>query len=181
MKNNKYKIVVLSDLKEKSAQALNYAAKLSKEIDATVEFFYAKDAAEVIQSENPLSAMSLIREVCNKTDQKVRALVNPISRENKIKIKTTFAYGNVKNEIEHFINTSKPDMIILGERKPKKFNFLGDNISGLISKKYKGVVFVATDETILDSSGNVSLDNLGLKNNIDNYNIKSKSQDKTMA
>lgn len=181
MKNNNYKIVVLSDLKEKSAQALSYAAKLSKEIDANVEFFYVKEATEVTQCENPLSSMSIIREVCNKTDKKVKALVSPISKENNIKIKTTFAYGNVKNEIENFINTSKPDMIILGERKRKRFNFLGDNITDLVNKKYNGVVFVATDETVLDSRGNVSLDNLGLKNNIDNYNIKLKSQDKTMA
>ncbi len=176
MRNNKYKILVLSDLKEKSAQALSYAAKLSNEIDANVEFFYVKEATEVTQTENPLSAMRIISEVCNQTDKKVKDFVTPISKENNIKIKTTFAFGNVKNEIENCINTSQPDMIILGERKQKRFSFLGDNITRLVNKNYEGVVFLATDKNVLDSTDKVSLDNLGLKNNIANYNIKAKDE-----
>jgi hypothetical protein len=176
MKNNKYKILVLSDLREKSAQALAYAAKLSNEIDANVEFFYVKAANEVAQTENPLSAMRVITEVYNKTDKKIKDLVTPISKENNIKIKTTFAFGNIKNEIKNCIKTAQPDIIILGERKEKRFKLLGDNITRLVHKNYNGVVFVATDKNILDSKGKVSLDNLGLKNNIANYNIKSKKE-----
>ncbi|MDG1728787.1 MAG: universal stress protein [Algibacter sp.] len=176
MKNNKYKILVLSDLKEKSVQALSYAAKLSKEIDANVEFFYVKSAIEVAQIENPLSAIRLITDVGNQTDKKIKDLVTPISKENNIKIKRTFAFGNVKNEIQNCINTSQPDIIILGERKQKRFNFLGDNITRLVHKNYAGVVFVATDKNIFDSRGKVSLDNLGLKNSIANYNIKPKKE-----
>ncbi|WP_296317060.1 universal stress protein [Winogradskyella sp. UBA3174] len=172
MKNDKYKILVLSDLKEKSAQALSYAAKLSNEIDANVELFYVKEATEIMQTENPLSAMRILSEVCNQTDKKVKDLVTPISKQNYIKIKTTFAFGNVKNEIKNSINMSQPDMIIMGERKQKRFNFLGDNITRLVKNNFEGVVFVATDKTILDSKGKVSLDNLGLKNNIANYNVK---------
>ena len=74
MKNNKYKILVLSNLKEKSAQALSYAAKLSKEIDANVELFYVKAATEVIQTENALSAMRVLRGVFNQTDKKTGML-----------------------------------------------------------------------------------------------------------
>lgn len=176
MKNNKYKILVLSDLKEKSVIALSYAAKLSKEIDANVEFFYAKDATEVARTEDALSANRTIMEVRNQTDRKIKELVTPISKENTIKIKTNFAYGHVKNEIKNYIHKSKPDMIVLGEKKKKRFKFLGDNITSLVYKNYDGVVFVASDKTVLDSKGNVSLDNLGLKNNVANYNIKSKDE-----
>jgi len=176
MRKNKYKILVLSDLKEKSAQALSYAAKLSNEIDAHVEFFYVKAAKEITQTENPLSAMRIISEVCNQTDKKVKDFVTPISKENNIKIKTIFAFGNVKNEIENCINTSEPDMIILGERKQRKFNLLGDGITNLVQKKYEGVIFVATDKDVLDANGNVSLDNLGLKNNIAMYNFNVKDE-----
>jgi nucleotide-binding universal stress UspA family protein len=174
MKNNRYKILVLSDLKKKSVQVLNYAAKLSNEIDANVECFYVKAATEVAETENPLSAIRIISEVSNRTAKKVKDLVMPVSRENNIKIKTVFAFGNVKNEIKNHIDSSQPDMIILGDRKQKKFRLLGDNITGLVKKHFKGVVFIATDKNVLDAQGNVSLDNLGLKNNIDNYNIKHK-------
>ena len=176
MKNNNYKILVLSDLKEKSIQALSYAAKLSNEIDANVEFFYAKSATEVEQTEDPLSAINIITEVSKKIDEKIKNLVAPISKDNNIEIKTAFAYGNVKSEIKNYIEMSRPDMIILGERAGKRFKFLGDNITRLVNKNYKGVIFVATDKTILDANGDVSLDSLGLKNNIDNYNLDSKKE-----
>lgn len=176
MRNNKYKILVLSDLKEKSFQALSYAAKLANEIDANVELFYAKSATEVTQAEDPVSALRIITEVSKETDKRIENLVNPISEDNNIEIKTAFAYGNVKNVIENYIKTSQPDMIILGERKREKFKFLGNNITRLVRKNYDGVVFVATDETVLDSNGEVSLDSLGLKNNIANYNLKSKKE-----
>jgi len=174
MKNNRYKILVLSDLKKKSVQVLDYASKLSNEIDANIELFYVKAATEVAETENPLSAMRIISDVSNRIDKKVKDLVLPIARENNIKIKTSFAFGNVKNEIENHIKLCKPDMIILGERQQKGFRFLGDNITELVNKHFKGVVFIATDKNVLDTEGNVSLDNLGLKNNIDNYNIKHK-------
>ncbi|TBN02432.1 universal stress protein [Hyunsoonleella flava] len=176
MKNNHYKILVLSNLREKSAQALRYAAKLSNEIGANVEVFYAKSATEVAQTEDPLSAISTIAEVSKTTEQKLKDLVNPISKENNIEIKTTFAYGNVKNEIKNYIKTSQPDMIILGERERKKPKFLGNNVTGLVHKNYEGVVFVASDKTIFNSKGEVSLDSLGLKDNIANYNLKSKKE-----
>mgnify|MGYP001817556001 CR=1 FL=1 len=176
MKNNKYKILVLSDLKDKSEQVLRYAAKLSHEIDASVEFFHVKAATEISQVENPLTAIRLISDVCSKIEKKVKDLVAPIAEENNIKIKTTFAFGNIKNEIENCIKKSQPDMIILGERKRENFKFLGNNITRLVRKNYDGVVFVATDKTVLDSNGEVSLDSLGLKNNIANYNLKSKKE-----
>lgn len=176
MKNNKYKILVLSDLKEKSSQILNYATRLSKEIDANVELFYVKEASEVAQIGNPLSAMRVLSEVSTKIDKKVKHLVTPISEKNNIKIKTSYAFGNIKSEIKNCISISQPDLIILGERKQKRFNLFGNNVSRLVNKNYEGHIVVATDEIISDSRGKVSLDNLGLKNNIANYNVKVKDE-----
>lgn len=179
MTNNKYKILVLSDLSDKSVQALSYAAKLSLEIDATVEFFHVKAASDIAQTENPLLAMRLLSEVCSRTEKEVKTIVTPIANQNSIKIKTGFEIGNVKNEIENCIKMSQPDMIILGERRQKRINIFGDNITDFIHKKYDGVIVIATDKNILDTNGKVSLDNLGLKNNIANFNIKAK--DKSVA
>jgi predicted peroxiredoxin len=185
MKSNKYKILVLSDLKETASQTLIYAANLSKEMDADVEVFYVKKATEIIETENPLSAIRVISDVCNKTDKKIKKFVAPISKQTDVHIKTAFAFGNVKNEIECCINTSQPDMIILGERTHKRFKFFRDNITRFVYNNYNGVVLVATGNNTLDGAGNVSLDNLGLKNNIDNYNaneqVKQQIKEKTIA
>lgn len=178
MKNNKYKILVLSDLKEKSVKALNYAAKLGKEINAEVEMLYVKAATELAQTENPLLAMRIFSEDCYKIDKEINSLVLPISKENNIDITPTFELGHVKNEIKKHLLNSKPDMIIMGQREQKTFNFLGDNITKLVNRNYEGVIFVATENAVLDANGNVSLNNLGLKDCINKFNIKAKTYNK---
>lgn len=179
MKNDKYKILVLSNLEEKSTQILNYAAKLSNEINAHLEVLHVKEASEVSHSVDALSAINAISEIRNQTEKKIKDLVTPISEENEIHIKTTFAYGHVKKEIKNHINTLQPHMIILGEREKKRFNLFGDSITRFIEKNYEGVILIANDKNLLDAEGRVSLDNLGLKNNIENYNVEV--EDKSIA
>ena len=179
MKNDKYKILVLSNLEEKSTQILNYAAKLANEINGHLEFLHVKEATEVSHSVDALSAINAISEIRNQTERRIKDLVSPISKENTIDIKTSFAYGHVKKEIKNYIDTLQPHMIILGEKKKKRLNLFGDNITRFVEKNYKGVLLIATDNNLLDSNGRVSLDNLGLKNNIVNYNVEVK--DKSIA
>ncbi len=69
-------------------------------------------------------------------------------------------------------------MIIMGKREQKPCNFLGDNITKLVSKNYNGVIFIATESAVLDAKGNLSLNNLGLKDNLDQFNIKAKTENK---
>jgi nucleotide-binding universal stress UspA family protein len=176
MKTNTYKILVLSDLKEKSVKALKYAAKLSKEIDAKVELLHVKGIEEITQMENSIAVMRKINEVNGKMNKALIDFVRPISKENDVKIKTTFALGNIKSVIENHIETTKPNMIILGDRETKKFNWFSDNIAKLVHKNYDGVVFEVTDANIYDKDGNISLDNLGLKNNIQKYTVKTKEK-----
>jgi len=177
MKTNEYKILVLSDLKEESKKALSYAAKLAKEINAKVELLHVKTISKIAQMENPIAISREISEVQNKMNKQINDFIQPVSEENNIKIETTFSLGNIKNVIEKHIKTINPDMIIVGERTPKKFNIFGDNITKFVNKIYDGVVFEATDTSLLDERGNVSLNNLGLKNNIANYNT-SKAKEK---
>ena len=66
-------------------------------------------------------------------------------------------------------------MIILGKKKAKRFNWFSNNLIDLIHKIYDGVIFEATENSLFDEEGKVSLDNLGLKNNIANYNASKES------
>ncbi|MGB3605934.1 MAG: universal stress protein [Psychroserpens sp.] len=172
MKSNKYKILVLSDLTEKSSIVLDYATKLSKEIDADIEFFYAKEATKVIGAENAFDVLQTINESKSEINNQITSLVTPILSKNKVVMKTAFGYGHVKNEIKNYITTSAPDMIILGERKPKALRFLGNDITRFVQSNYDGVVFIATKDNTLDTQGNISLNNLGLIDNLSNFKVK---------
>lgn len=175
MKTNEYKILVLSNLKENSNQILSYATKLAHEIDAKVELLHVKDISEITQMENSIMVSKKINEIYNKMNKTVSDFAQPISEKNDIKIKTTFALGNLRNVIENHIKVSNPNMIILGQKTPKRFNWFSDNIIEFVHDIYDGVIFEATDADLSDKDGKVSLDNLGLQNNIENYNT-SKTQ-----
>lgn len=170
MKTNDYKILVLSDLKESSNPILIYAAKLANEIDAKVELLHVKGISDILYSENPLTVNEKINDIHNLMNKKMVDYVQPVSKHDNIDIETTFAFGNIKNTIENHIKTTNPDMIILGKSKTKRFKWLNNSLIDFVRNIYDGVIFEATQHSLIDEDGNISLDNLGLKNNIENYN-----------
>jgi nucleotide-binding universal stress UspA family protein len=138
LKKNNYKILVLSDLK--SNRALVRAVELAKSIDADIELFHVKKPTEVINTDSQLSALRSIKEQNMLLEKKMKALIDPIKEREGLNIKPSFTFGNIKNRIEDYIKQSKPDIVVLGIKKPKKLKLLSDNITGFVKKKFDGVV-----------------------------------------
>lgn len=149
MRNNNYKILVLSDLKSSSKTTINSAVSLAKMIGGTVDLFHVKTPSDVVLRENQLSAIRCINEQHHKIRNKINELITPISEEHEISIKHNFEIGNVKNEIGKYINETQPDIIVLGKRKPKRLNFIGDSITHFMLTNYGGVVFIAAKKNAL--------------------------------
>jgi len=57
MNRNKYKILVLTDLKENSEETIEYAISIAKEIGGAIELLCVKKPLDFIKTDNPLSAM----------------------------------------------------------------------------------------------------------------------------
>ena len=158
MKNNKYKILVLSDLKENTDCMLQKAVRLSTTIDAEIELLHVKKPTDVIETDSQLSAMRTINEVYVKTDKKIKDLITPFTKDNGVEIKTTIAFGNIKNEIENCIHTCKPDVIVLGNKKRKVLSFIGDNITDFVLKTHQGPVMITSALDGFDPEKELSLD-----------------------
>ncbi|MDO6491250.1 MULTISPECIES: universal stress protein [unclassified Cellulophaga] len=144
MLKKKYKILVLSDLKETTVATLQSTVNLAKTINGDVSFFYAKKASDVVVRDNQLSAMRSINEQYNSTDHIISNIIKPISKASNTKIKHSFSFGNVKNEIAKQIEEQQPDVIVLGKRKSKMINIIGDHITDFVLKNYKGLVLITT-------------------------------------
>lgn len=145
MRNSKYKILVLSDLKETTNSSLKKAVKLSKTIDADIEFFHVKKPIDIVGTDSQLSAMRSINKEYMVTEKKINNLIAPIVENENITIASSFAFGNIKKEIEDHLDSSKPDVIILGSRKRKVLSFIGDKIIDFVLKSHKGTVVIASD------------------------------------
>ncbi|MGK0446725.1 MAG: hypothetical protein ACJA2M_000494 [Polaribacter sp.] len=157
MKINKYKILVLSDLNKSTSKTIKSSVSLAKIVDADINFFYVKKPTEVVEKESQLSAMRTINKEYFSIDKKIKSIISPMSEKYKIKINHTFSIGNLKNEIEKHIDESKPDIIVLGKRKSKAVNFIGDNITSFILKKHMGPIVIINDKNELEPNKELSL------------------------
>ena len=172
MKINKYKILVLSDLNKSTSKTLKSSISIAKIVNADINFFYVKKPTEVVEKESQLSAMRTINKEYFSIDKKIKSIIGPMSKKYEVNINHTFTIGNVKNEIEKYIDENKPDIIFLEKRKPKVTNFIGDNITKFILKKYKGTIVIADDDNVLEPNKELSL---GLFNSVNTSDKFSKN------
>jgi nucleotide-binding universal stress UspA family protein len=159
MKNN-YKILVLSDLKSDVKSILKSSISLAKMIHGDLNFFHVKGATDIVEKDNQLSAIRSINSEYKTINKKIQNLTIPISEEYGISINTKFSFGNVKGEIEKYIKELQPDIIVLGKRKSKPFNFIGDHITDFILKAHSGVIMIASKNNPLAPNKEILLGTL---------------------
>ncbi|WP_460220194.1 universal stress protein [Psychroserpens sp. MEBiC05023] len=157
MKSNKYKILVLSNLKGSTTSTLKNTISLSKMIDANIEFFHVKKPTDIVETDSQLSAMRTINKERIVTEKKIKQLITSISNDYDVDIKTSFAFGNIKNEIKDHIEKTKPDIIVLGKRKQKALSFIGDNVTGFVLDTFDGPVMLASEKYGLEPEKELSL------------------------
>ncbi len=170
MKNNRYKILVLSDLKNSTNSTLKSSVSLAKMINGDVDFFHVKKATDIVEYESQLSAIRTINKLHTTTNTKIQHLIDTISKDYDIKISHNHAFGNVKNEISEYIQVNKPDIVVIGKRKSNPFNFTGDNITDFVMKNHDGAIMIASDENTFEPNTTFSL---GVLNDIEkSFNIE---------
>ncbi|MFD2098587.1 universal stress protein [Flagellimonas iocasae] len=125
----KYRISVLLDLTKSSEQVLTNAVQLAKTLDGAVEVFHVKPAADVVQRESQLSAIRTIYKDDRDTRSQMQKLIGTIEREERMTISYRLEYGNVKNRVRDYLALQRPDILVLGKRRP---GFLGDSITDFV-------------------------------------------------
>ena len=149
MKNNKYKILILSDLRDTANTTLKSSVSLAKMIDAEIALFHVKEHIDILERDNQLSSMRTLNEEHKNTKKKINAIVNDFSKEYDVKINGNYAFGKVKEEIQKQINNYNPDIIVLGQRVSAPFKLIGDSITNFILKKFNGVIMISSNENAL--------------------------------
>lgn len=157
MKDNIHKIVVLTDLNSSIKTTLKSAVSLAKMIGGRIEMFSVMKPTDIIGGDNQLSSMRAINDKHTKLDKKMKRLTDPISKEFDVDIQYSFAFGNIKNELNDYIKASQPDIIVLGKRKPGAFKLIGDSITQFVLNTFDGVVMIAADKNALEPNKELSL------------------------
>ncbi|WP_044400858.1 universal stress protein [Lacinutrix sp. Hel_I_90] len=171
MKYNKYKILVLSDLKTSAESELKSTVSLAKLVDGEITLFHVKKPIDVVETDSQLSAMRSINEEHIITSKTIENLVQPICKEFGLHIECELALGNAKHEIENYINKYQPDIIVLGKRNPKKLNFIGDNLIDFVLKKHDGIIMIAAKQHALQPNQEFSLGVLNTTEHTNNTGV----------
>lgn len=153
----KYKILILSDLKETIDATLKNAVSLAKMINGEIELFHVKRPVDVVESENQLSSMRTLNRDYISTKNRMDDLIKSYNNNYNMNISYNMTLGNVKNEIERCIEEKQPDIIVIGKRKNKPLKIAGDKITEFIIRKHKGVVMIASKNNVLEPNGELSL------------------------
>lgn len=154
---SKYRLLVLFDQSKIAHTALRNAIDLAKVIDAGIDVFYVKSPTQVVRFENQIAAMRSIKEERSRAKKGMLKLANTISHEENIPVIFNFTFGNVINEIQKHIDKTQPDIVIIGKRKSKVVNFLGDGVTSHLLKNHVGGILISGKEDTLISGDNISI------------------------
>lgn len=157
MKSKKYKILALSNLNDSTDTILKSSISLANMINGEIHFFNVKQPTELIKVENQLSAKRTINREQVVTDKKIQKLIQPFLKQYDVNLGYSFAFGNIKEEIDNILNEYKPDIVVLGKRKPKSVALFGDSITQFVIKKYKGAIMIASNENAIEPNSQISL------------------------
>jgi len=171
MKTKKRKILVLSDMKDSTQALMITSVEVAKMLNAEIEFFHVKKPTDIVDRESQLSAVRTINREHIKTDNDIKSMLNTLSEKENLNIDYKYAFGNIKEEIENQIKSSAPDLIVVGKRKSKTLNFIGDNITDFVFKTHKGAVLIASDKNNLQSGSALSLGFLNGANDLFNNDL----------
>ncbi|PKV53158.1 nucleotide-binding universal stress UspA family protein [Aquimarina sp. MAR_2010_214] len=154
---SKYRLLVLIDQTKSSYTALRNAVNLAKVIDAGIEVFYVKPPMQVVRYDNQIAVMRTLDEERVASKKAMQKLVDTVSDIENIPVIYSFTFGNVITEIQNHITKTQPDIVVIGKRKPKIVNFLGDGLTSYLLKHHKGGILISGSDKNLTSYHNVSL------------------------
>ncbi|WP_437395451.1 universal stress protein [Flagellimonas lutimaris] len=114
----KYRISVLLDMSKSSALVLESAVELAKRMDGSIEVFHVKPTTNIIKGDSQLSAIRTLNQDDRSTRAKIKDFISSIGKKENLSISYKLEYGNVKNRVRDYLALQKPDILVLGKRRP---------------------------------------------------------------
>ncbi len=143
MKTTKsYKIAVFTDLSETAKSTIKSAINLAKLIDGKVHVFHTRSSKDIMSYENQMSSLRAMDEAYGKAKQQLKTIIKDISISENTPIGYSLSFGNVKKEMKNYLDAQEPDIVVLGKKRKKLMDFLGDGITPFIFKQHKGMIFI---------------------------------------
>ncbi|MEJ1221848.1 universal stress protein [Sediminicola sp. 1XM1-17] len=127
-----YSILVFIDFSETSIIALKNAAKLVKSVNGNIQAHYVEPLRRTAEEENQLTFKRRLTQSLKQSNAKAQKIIAPIAEEEGVEINFTMDWGNIKDSILKKVKDTDPDLVILGRRKAKMLDFIGDKLTQFV-------------------------------------------------
>lgn len=177
--NSKYKLLVLFNESKAADIALNNAINLAQTINGSVDILHIKTPTDATKSSNQLAVMRDMSDIERDSKKEIKQRIASFSNTTNLSIKHHFTFGNVINEVKNYINSIQPDIVVIGKRKPKLINALGDGLTKHLLKNHNIELLISGTETTLATFNDPSIgfiEEITLKNKLSiAENLKNKT------
>ena len=164
------RILALINLQEPVNTVIESTVNLAKTFGAEVQFLYVKKNADPTRTENQLAVMRAILDE-HKAIEGFKNVVNKTQKENPLKLEYTIAEGKVKKTILSTIQSYRPDLVVLGKRKPSMYRLIGNQVTEFVVKNFDGPLFMAHPTKVLEIKENLSLGVLNDISSIEEHGV----------
>ncbi|MCK0188630.1 universal stress protein [Arenibacter sp. F20364] len=160
MEKHKPQIALFTDLHGDISSLLKSAVSLAQMINGEIEVFNITKPTSVIGKENQLSAMRSISREYILTDKRMKDIISPMIENYRVPINYSSTFGNIKNEIDRYLNENQPDILVLGRHKSKHFNTADDRIINFVLNVFKGTVLIVSHHKGLEPGKKIGIGSL---------------------
>lgn len=150
MKRNKHKIVLFTDLQGNISNLLKSAVSLAQMINGKIEVLHITKPTAVIGKENQLSAIRSLNREYILADKRMKDIVSPLIDDYGVPITYSSTFGNIKNEIDRYLNKNNPDIIVMARHNSKHFNTAENRIINFVLSVFKGTVLIVSHDKGLE-------------------------------
>ena len=118
MAQQKLNFLVLTNFSEGSNLAIEHAIILAKTVNGVVHVLHVSNTGEAVTSENPVVALREINYADIESRRKLRSITKIIQAEG---IECSFQHrtGNLISELQEQLLVINPDVVVVGNSKPK--------------------------------------------------------------
>ncbi len=152
-----YRILVVKNQNKYFQSALQNAVNLAKKIGGSIDLLYVKSPSLVINQDNQLVAWRELNEESGTAKRTMKEVVELIAATEQIPITYNFTFGNLINEVQQHINTSQPDIVVLGKSKPSMTDLLKRDLTAYLLKNFKGAILISRDEHVFGSHDDIAI------------------------
>ncbi|MCR9228618.1 MAG: universal stress protein [Flavobacteriaceae bacterium] len=121
----KYRISVLLDMSKSSAFVLTSALELAKQIDGSLEVFHV-NPNNLLNGKNSISTKDY-----ESSQAQIKELIINMGKQEHLPISYKLEHGHVKHRVRDYLALHKPDILVLGKRRPR-FGIFSESITDFV-------------------------------------------------